>query len=170
MARVTAQVFSNGATQRLSNLNLQQKAVLCALAALEKQKRESQVQRAMFSTPSKTDTTAPSVKRLFETYSMLCKREKLFHALSSIEFRDVVSGLEALSLISAADGKAGSFATPLTPSRTPGRKSKNAFLGAAAVGDERRVASVVSVKEIESAIKGGPGGELLREMLEGSVL
>lgn len=168
MAKVTAQVFSNGATQRLSGLNLQQKAVLCALAALEKHKRSTQIEKTMFSTPSKSNTTAPSVKQLFEAYSSLCKRENLFHPLSSMEFRDVVSGLETLSLLSAADGKNGSFAVPITPSRTPGRKPKGAF-GGAAVGDERRVASAVAMKEL-GAVLTGPGGELLREMLEGNAL
>ncbi|CAK4034487.1 Cell division control 6 [Lecanosticta acicola] len=164
MAKVTAQVFSNGATQRLSGLNLQQKAVLCALAALEKRKRETQVERTMLCTPSKANSTAPSVKQLFEAYSGLCKRENLFHPLTNMEFRDVVSGLETLSLVSAVDGKNGSFAVPITPSRTPGRKPKGAF-GGAAIGDERRVASAVGVKEL-SAVLTGPGGDLLREMLE----
>lgn len=168
MAKVTAQVFSNGATQRLSGLNLQQKAVLCALAALEKHKRETQMEKTMFSTPSKSNSTAPSVKQLFEAYSGLCKRENLFHPLSSMEFRDVVSGLETLSLVSAVDGKNGSFAVPITPSRTPGRKPKGAF-GGVAVGDERRVASAVAMKEL-GAVLSGPGGELLREMLEGGAL
>jgi cell division control protein 6 len=169
MARVTAQAFSNGATQRLAGLNLQQKAVLCALAALEKRKRDTQVMRVMTSTPSKSNTSAPSVKQLFEAYSGLCKRENLFHALSSVEFRDVVSGLETLSLVSAVDGKTGSFVLPVTPGRTPGRPKKDGF-GGAAIGDEsRRVASAVGVKELEAVLE-GPGGEMLRLMLEGDGL
>ncbi|KAK4615693.1 Cell division control protein 18 [Fulvia fulva] len=169
MARVTALAFSNGATQRLGGLNLQQKAVLCALAALERRKRETQVEKTMFATPSKTNnSSAPSVKQLFEAYSGLCKHENLFHALSSLEFRDVVSGLETLSLVSGVDGKNGSFAVPITPSRTPGRKPKGAF-GGAAIGDERRIASAVSVKELSGALE-GPGGDLLKEMLEGNGL
>lgn len=167
MAKVTAQVFSNGATQRLKSLNLQQKAVLCALAALERRKRETQVDRTMFATPSKTNSSAPSLKQLYDAYSSLCKRDNLFHALSSVEFRDVVSGLETLSLVTAADSKNGSFAIPITPSRTPGRK-KNTFVGQA-VGDERRVASAVGVKELHAALE-GPGGDLLRDMLEGDAL
>lgn len=166
MAKVTAQAFSNGATQRLAGLNLQQKAVLCALAALEKRKRDTQVMRVMTSTPSKSNTSAPSVKQLFEAYSGLCKRENLFHALSSAEFRDVVSGLETLSLVSAVDGKTGSFVLPITPSRTPGRPRKDTF-GGAAIGDERRVASAVGAKEL-SAVLDGPGGEQLQQMLEGN--
>lgn len=168
MAKVTAQVFSNGATQRLTSLNLQQKAVLCALAALEKQKRETQIDRVMFATPSKKESSAPSVKQLFEAYTKLCKRDNVFHALSSVEFRDVVAGLETLSLLSAVDGKNGSFATPMTPSRTPGRTKKNGFAGER-IGDERRVASAVGMKELNASLE-GPGGELLKEMLEDGVL
>ena len=168
MAKVTSQAFGNGTTQRLSTLNLQQKAVLCALSALEKQKRDNQVAKTMFSTPSKHNSTAPTIKQVFDAYSNLCKRDNLLHPLSSVEFRDVVSGLETLSLVSAADGKNGSFVIPITPSRTPSRRGKGGF-GTAAMSDERRIASVVSQKELSAALE-GVGGELLREILEGGGL
>lgn len=168
IAKVTAQVFGNGTTQRLGALNLQQKAVLCALSALEKRKRDTQVERTMFATPSKQTSTAPSVKQLFEAYSNLCKQDKLLHPLTSIEFRDVVSGLETLSLVSGVDGKNGSFAMPITPTRTPSRKGRGGF-GMAMAGDDRRVASVVGQKELLSALEGA-GGELLRDILDGDVL
>jgi len=174
MAKVTAQVFSNGTTQRLATLNLQQKAVLCSLAALERRKREHQHDRTVFATPSKhhNNGTAPTVKQLYETYANLCKRENLLHPLSSVEFRDVVSGLETLSLVSAADGKNGSFVLPVTPSRTPSRRGRGGFGGMAASvgrGDERRVASAVGLKELDAVLEGA-GGELLREILEGGGL
>lgn len=167
MAKVTAQAFSNGATQRLKSLNLQQKAVLCTLAALEKKKRDNQIERYIMATPSKVNRTAPSIKQLFEAYSGLCKREYLFASLSNQEFRDVVSGLEALSLISDVDGKNGSFA-PVTPSKTPSRRGKGGF-GGAVRGDDRRVASTVGMKELHAALE-GPGGDLLKTMLEGNGL
>jgi cell division control protein 6 len=167
MAKITAQVFNNGTTQRLWSLNLQQKAVLCSLAALEKKKRDNQIERYIMATPSKVNRTAPSIKQLFEAYSGLCQRGNLFAALSNMEFRDVVSGLETLSLVSAVDGKMGSFA-PVTPSRTPSRKGKGGF-GGAVRGDDRRVASAVGMKELHAALE-GPGGDLLREMLEGNGL
>lgn len=167
MAKITAQVFNNGATQRLGSLNLQQKAVLCSLAALEKKKRDNQIERYIMATPSKVNRTAPSIKQLFEAYIGLCQRGNLFAALSNMEFRDVVSGLETLSLVSAVDGKMGSFA-PVTPSRTPSRKGKGGF-GGAVRGDDRRVASAVGMKELHAALE-GPGGDLLREMLEGNGL
>ena len=163
MAKITSQVFSNGATQRLACLNLQQKAVLCALASLEKDKQATETERTIFSTPSKHNKSAPSIKQLFEAYSALCKRENLLQPLSSVEFRDVVSGLETLSLVSGVDGKNGSF-TPITPSKTPSRKGKGGF-GGMVSGDERRVASAVDKKELMGALQGA-GGELLREILE----
>ncbi|GAB7349570.1 hypothetical protein MBLNU459_g0264t1 [Dothideomycetes sp. NU459] len=166
MARVTAQVFSNGTSQRLTTLNLQQKAVLCALSALEKKRREAP-SSSIFATPSKNANAAPTVKQLFEAYSTLCKRENLLHPLTSMEFRDVVSGLETLSLVSAVEGKGGSFALPITPSRTPSRKGKGGFSGAA-VGDERRMAGCVGYGELAAALQ-GPGSDILREILEGDV-
>ena len=81
-----------------------------------------------------------------------------------MEFRDVVSGLETLSLVSGVEGKNGSF-TPITPSKTPSRKGKGGF-GGMGSGDERRVASAVDKKELMGALQGA-GGELLREILEG---
>lgn len=166
MAKVTAQVFSNGTSQRLTTLNLQQKAVLCALSALEKKKREGP-SSSIFATPSKTANAAPTIKQLFEAYSALCKRENLLHPLTSMEFRDVVSGLETLSLVSAVEGKGGSFAIPITPSRTPSRKGKGGFAGAA-IGDERRIAGCVGHGELAAALQ-GPGSDILKQILEGNV-
>ena len=127
VAKVTAQVFGNGTTQRLNTLNIQQKAVLCALSALERKKRDDHVEKTMFATPSKNNTTAPSIRQIFDAYSSLCRHENLLHPLSNIEFRDVVSGLETLGLVSAVDGKNSSFAVPITPSKTPSRKGKGNF-------------------------------------------
>ena len=172
MAKVTAQVFSNGTSQRLGALNLQQKAGMCALAALEKRKREAQVERTMYATPSKHSGNpgAPTVKQLYEAYSDLCKQEKLLHALSSVEFRDVMSGLETLGLVADAEAKDSSLGGPGTPSRTSGRKARAVGFGGVGMGDERRVASVVGVKELESSLNGA-GAEILRKMLvDGALL
>ncbi|SMR55422.1 unnamed protein product [Zymoseptoria tritici ST99CH_1A5] len=168
MAKATSQAFSNGAVQRLSSLNLQQKAVLCALAATEKRAQEAEVPWAAPSTPSKSQTSAPTIKALFETYTTLCKKEHLFHPLSSAEFRDVVSGLETLSLVSAIEGsgKGGSFGALMTPVKTPGKGRKGGW-ATGTVGDERRMKSAVGVKELMSVVEKGVAGELLREMVEG---
>ncbi|KAI5275455.1 cell division control protein [Aureobasidium subglaciale] len=166
VAKVTAAVFSNGASQRLASLNLQQKAVLCALSALEKKKRDAPSVVTFPMTPSKHANAAPTIRQLYEAYCTLCNRENLLHALTSIEFRDVVSGLETLSLVSAVETKgASSFSMPLTPSRTPSRRSKSGFSGAA-TGDDRRVAACVGHAELVSALK-GPGSDILKEMIEG---
>jgi cell division control protein 6 len=162
MARITAAVFSNGTVQRLQNLNLQQKAVLCALSALEKKKRSSAVENVL-ATPSKTHSTAPTIKVLFEAYTALCKRENILHPLTSTEFRDIVGSLETLSLISAVEGKAGSL---VVTAGTPSRKGRGGGFGGAVVED-RRVASSVGTKELAAALV-GPGSGILRGILEGN--
>ncbi|KAI9717542.1 MAG: hypothetical protein M1812_004683 [Candelaria pacifica] len=162
MARISSSAFGNGTAQRLQGLNLQQKAALCALVALEKKKRNSP-SNSIFATPSKTASTAPTVRALFEAYCGLCKRDNMLHPLSSTEFRDVVGSLETLSLVAAADGKRSSFALPGTPSK----KGRAAF--GAGQGEERRVASCVGDKEIESAVE-GVGGGILKGILSGEGL
>lgn len=175
MAKVTALVFSNGTSQRLQSLNLQQKAVLCALSASEERRRDSPSTTTnnnnnnMTATPSKTANAAPTVKQLFEAYTLLCKRENLLHPLTSVEFRDVVAGLETLSLVSPVEGRNGSFAVPITPTKTPGRKARAGFAVGAAPGDERRLASCVGFKELADGLQ-GPGSEILKEILEGDAL
>lgn len=165
VAKITAQVFSNGASQRLASLNLQQKAVLCSLAALEQRKQASQLDRSMYDTPSKVDKSAPTVKQLCDAYTLLCKQGEMLQPLSTLEFCDIVSRLESQSLITCANGKAGSFANPLTPSRTPSRKLKAGFTGMT-LGDERRITSGVGRRELEASVQGA-GSELLRDILSG---
>lgn len=161
IAKITSSIFSNGATQRLQNLNLQQKAALCALVALEKKKRATTSD--IMATPSKSARAAPTIRALYESYAMLCKRDHLLHPLSSTEFRDVVGSLETLSLVNTLDGKAGS----LTGSGTPSRKGKSSFkMG---TGDEKRVGSCVGEKELEEAVQGA-GSSILRGILSGDAL
>jgi cell division control protein 6 len=161
MARITAAVFSNGTTQRLQNLNLQQKAVLCSLSAMEKKKRNS-AGESVLATPSKTHNTAPTIKELFEAYTALCRRENILHPLTSTEFRDIVGSLETLSLISAVEGKSGSLVAAGTPSR---RGRGKGFSGV--VIEDRRVASAVSNKELSDGLTGA-GSSILKGILEGN--
>lgn len=177
--KVTSAAFSNGTNQRLKMLNLQQKAALCALLALERRNREAirtstpnTPSRTMPSTPaSKNNITAPTIKTLFDTYAVLCKRSDAvaLHPLSSSEFREVVGSLETLSLIAGVDGKNGSFVSnspqPGTPSGRKGRKP--AFAGDSI--DDKRVASCVGEKELEQAAE-GPGVDILRSILSGNAL
>jgi cell division control protein 6 len=161
VARITAAVFSNGTVQRLQNLNLQQKAVLCSLSALEKKMRSSADQDIM-NTPSKSKSTAPTIKVLFEAYTNLCKKENVLHPLTSTEFRDVVGSLETLSLISAVEGKTGSL---VITTGTPSRKGRGGGGFGGAVVDDRKVASSVDTKELKTALV-GPGSSILRDILE----
>ncbi|KAF9692563.1 hypothetical protein EKO04_009622 [Ascochyta lentis] len=160
MAKITAAVFSNGTTQRLQNLNLQQKAVLCSLSAMERKKRASAADHVL-SAPSRSHNTAPTIKELFEAYTALCKHENVLHPLTSTEFRDIVGSLETQSLVSAVEGKAGSLVADAgTPSRR-GRKTSG-FPGV--VVEDRRVASAVGIAELENALTGA-GSSILKGIL-----
>lgn len=176
--KVTSAAFSHGTSQRLKTLNLQQKAALCALHALERRNREA-IRNSTPSTPSKSfpstpsskfNVAAPTIKTLFETYALLCKRSDavVLHPLSSSEFREVVGSLETLSLVSAVDGKNGSFVASSQPGTPSGRKGrKPAFVGGSV--DDKRVASCVGDREIEQAAE-GPGADILRSILSGEAL
>lgn len=159
--KITLATFSNGANQRLKTLNLQQKAALCALVALEKRKRA--IAENVGSTPSKTRNAAPTIKALYDVYSMLCKRDSILHPLTSTEFRDVIGSLETLSLVGAVDGHNGSFVGMNTQKRT--RK----FGSGVGKGDEKRVAACVSEKEVAVAVE-GLGGGILKSILNGEGL
>lgn len=160
--KITSSTFGNGANQRLKALNLQQKAALCALIALEKRKRE--LSSNVMATPSKSRVVAPTIKALYDVYCMLCKHDSILHPLTSTEFRDVVGSLETLSLISAVDGKNGSFVGLSTPS-----KRARKFGGGIGVGDEKRVGSCVGEKEVAAAVE-GLGAGILKNILSGEGL
>lgn len=160
--KITAAAFSNGTTQRLKALNLQQKAALCALVAYEKRIRSAAKMANGGATPSKSKLLAPTIKTLFDAYCQLCTRDSVLHPLSSSEFREVAGSLETLGLVTASDGKTGSFAAPQTPSKR-GRKTM------AATGDERRLTSCVAEKEMESVAE-GIGAAILKSILSGEAL
>ncbi|KAI1390315.1 cell division control protein Cdc6 [Hypoxylon trugodes] len=163
--KITAAAFSNGTSQRLKTLNLQQKAALCSLMALEKRNRASRAS-SVLATPTKSQTVAPTIKILFDTYCLLCTRESVLHPLSSSEFREVIGSLETLSLVSAVDGKTGSLAMLQTPSK---RGKKNGFGSGVGLADEKRVASCVGEKELEQAVE-GLGADILKSILSGEAL
>ena len=167
--KVTAAAFSHGTNQRLKTLNLQQKAALCSLMAIENRNRATAAEKAALSTTpsSKSQVAAPTVKSLFDIYSVLCTRDSVLHPLSSSEFREVIGSLETLSLITAVDGKTGSFAVLQTPGR---RKRKDIFANVHGLGDEKRVACCVGEKEMEQALDSGAGAGILRSILSGEAL
>lgn len=162
--KITASTIGNGTSQRLKTLNLQQKAALCALFALEKRKRIALSN--VMATPSKSNIAAPTVKALYDTYCMLCRRDSVLHPLTSTEFRDVIGSLETLSLISAVDGKSGSFVGLNTPSK---RGRKGGFGSGVGTGDEKRVGSCVGERELNQAAE-GLGAAILKSILSGEGL
>ncbi|KAI0404803.1 P-loop containing nucleoside triphosphate hydrolase protein [Xylaria palmicola] len=163
--KITTATFSNGTSQRLKALNLQQKAALCSLTALEKRNRAS---RSTFvpQSPFKPQTSAPTVKSLYDTYCVLCTRDSVLHPLSGSEFREVIGSLETLSLVSEVDGKTGSLAVLQTPSK---RAKRAGFAAGVGLADERKVASCVGEKELEQGIE-GLGADILRSILSGEAL
>ncbi|QSZ30107.1 hypothetical protein DSL72_004627 [Monilinia vaccinii-corymbosi] len=165
--KITASTFGNGSTQRLKALNLQQKAALCALLARESRNRAQSSN--LLATPSKSHNLAPTIKQLYNTYSMLCTRDAILHPLTSTEFRDVVGSLETLSLVAAVDGKNGSFVLNGVGARGRGRPSKKFFGTGGGVGDEKRVASCVGEKEVAAAVE-GLGAGILKSILSGEGL
>ncbi|KAH8648957.1 P-loop containing nucleoside triphosphate hydrolase protein [Tricladium varicosporioides] len=160
--KITSSTFGNGANQRLKTLNLQQKAALCALVALEKRKRNQAAN--LLATPSKSTSQAPTIKALYSVYCTLCTRDSILHPLTSTEFRDVVGSLETLSLISAVDGKNGSFVGLSTPS-----KRARKFGSGVGTGDEKRVGSCVGEREVAQAVE-GLGAGILKSILSGEGL
>ena len=151
VSRVSAAALSNGISQRLQRLNLQQKAALCALAYHEKASRKAA--RSIFATPSKS-SLAPNIRKLYETYCTLCKREDALHPLSNTEFVDILGGLETLGLVGeetcgrGLSGKAGA----------PTRRGKQ-------VREEKRYVSFVDEREVQGCLEGVSGG-ILRGLLD----
>ena len=187
--KVTAAAFSNGTSQRLKTLNLQQKAALCALIAKQNHSRDVSNAAMVRNTPSKGSLTpvgtpsrtgrggssngssgmaAPTIRMLFEAYTTLCTAESVLHPLSASEFREVVSSLETLGLVQEVDGRTGSLVVGTAGgSSTPGgRKRTTGF----PTGDQRRVASCVGHGEMEQLVSEGVGEGILRSILSGEML
>ncbi|EXJ96325.1 hypothetical protein A1O1_01451 [Capronia coronata CBS 617.96] len=151
VAKIASGIFNNGTVSRLGGLNLQQKAVLCSLVASENR----QYRRDPYTTPSKSWSKIPTIKKLFEKYALLCRRDDgLLQPLKNTEFRDVVASLEILGLIQEASGRNSSL---LTPSKTPSRSGR--------AMDDMQVTSAVSEKEMRDSLN-GPGSDLLLRLLD----
>lgn len=194
VVRVASTAFSNGTKERLQSLNLQQKAVLCSLSALERQNGRVQDEASLdilsqpwtsllpspTATPSKkrvnttTDlpvmqgtgnvSVAPRIREVYEAYGALCTRENVLPALSYSEFRDVISNLETVGLLTAADGKSGSFVQVTTPSRK-GRGSRGIT---STKMEDRRVHGSASVEELKQSLESaGAVRWVLERMMEG---
>ena len=148
VSRASAMALSNGTTQRLETLNLQQSAALCALIAHQKASRNAV--SSILSTPSKKRSPAASLRMLYGTYCGLCKRENELHPLTAVEFRDVVSGLETQGLIGEEMGGRGTV-----KSLTPGKTIRL---------DEKRFLSSVNEQDVQICLD-RRGGNILRKLL-----
>lgn len=166
VARITTSAFGQGTVQRLKNLNLQQKAALCALIALERKRRQTDI----LSTPSKSRFAAPTVKQAFDTYCTLCRNDNILHPLTSTEFKDVLSNLETMGLVGdyQGRGRGGTLAGGSDIRRTPSKS--NSVTSTPHKGmDEQGLVCFVSQCEIEGQIA-GPGEGILRRLLRGEGL
>lgn len=147
VSRVSAATLSNGTSQRLQTLNLQQKAALCALVSHQQSARHTVT--SIFATPSK-GRAAPTVRKLYETYCTLCNQEHALHPLTNTEFADIVSGLETLGLIGDERSGRGLSAVGGTPSK----KRKGA-------GEDKKIVCFVDIDEMKSCLEGASRGILL---------
>ena len=152
VSRVSAAALSNGTSQRLRTLNLQQKAALCALVSHQKSIRKSK--SCIFGTPSKAPFAASTMSKLYSTYCILCKRENALHPLTGTEFADVVTGLETLGMVGEESGgrRVGAKVG------TPNGKGKG-------VKEERKFVGLVDEGELRKVLDGLEGG-LLRGFLD----
>jgi cell division control protein 6 len=166
VARITAAVFGQGTTQRLQGLNLQQKAALCALVALDRKRRSGEI----YATPSKSRVNAPTVRELFDTYCSLCRTDNVLHPLTATEFKDVVGSLETLGLVGEFQGRGrgGTIAGGSGIHRTPSKSGNNASTPSRG-SDEKGLACFVTEKEIINQIA-GPGEGVLKALLAGDCL
>ncbi|CAL5868459.1 uncharacterized protein PFLUO_LOCUS2685 [Penicillium psychrofluorescens] len=166
IAKVTSSAFGQGTVQRLQGLNLQQKAAICALIALERKRREGDIP----STPSKSRMAAPSIKQAFDTYCALCRNDNILHPLTATEFKDVLGNLETMGLVGEYQGRGrgGTLAAGSDIRRTPS-KSGNTPATPHRGLDEQGLVCFVTQKEIESQIA-GPGEGILRRLLRGEGL
>lgn len=167
VARVTSSAFGNGTTERIQDLNLQQKAALCALISFGKKQHTANV---VYKTPTKSPrSTAPTSRELFETYSGLCRRDNVLQPLTATEFRDVISNLETMGLVGEVDGRGRGAGSPAgasglfsTPTRS-GRGRPPAVRNMVRTDDSGLVC-LVGEKEVQSQIS-GPGEGILRALL-----
>ena len=162
VARISSAVFGQGTSQRLQGLNLQQKAAICALIALDKLRRNGNV----FVSPSKAKSAAPTIKQLFDTYCTLCRIDNVLHPLTNVEFKDVIGSLETMGLVGEFHCRnrggtlAGGSGILRTPSKSNGPSTPRKSL------DETGLVCFVTEKEVENQIS-GPGESILRSLLRG---
>jgi cell division control protein 6 len=166
IARITSAAFGQGTVQRLQALNLQQKAAICSLLALDRKRRESDIP----GTPSKSKMSAPTIKQVFDTYCTLCRKDNILHPLTATEFKDVIGNLETMGLVGEFQGRArgGTVSGGSDIRRTPSKAGCGPMTPRKGM-DEQGLVCFVSQKEIENQIA-GPGEGILRRLLMGEGL
>ncbi|KAK6334083.1 AAA ATPase [Orbilia brochopaga] len=140
IARISTTSFGITSNTRLKSLNINQKAVVCALVVLSR----------------KMNGGGVPVKELWQRYLELCKSDNvLFPTVTKMEFVDILSALEAAG-VAEVDGGVGSTGVAGTPSKR-GRK-------AAVVGKEERLIRATVKEEEVKAVVGADGGQILMKM------
>ena len=174
--------FGQGTIQRLQNLNLQQKATICALITLDRKRRNNTNETTLLPSSntspksSMRNQQAPTVKQAFDTYCSLCRNDNIIHPLTATEFKDVLSNLETMGLVGEYQGGyrdfgggvgAGGTYSPSSSKSSPRRGGGGGGTTTTPVRgpDENRLVCFVSQKEIEGQIS-GPGENILRRLLE----
>ncbi|KAJ6263425.1 Cell division control protein [Drechslerella dactyloides] len=143
IARISTTSFGITSNTRLKSLNINQKAVVCALVVLSR----------------KTNGGGVPVKDLWQRYLELCKADNvLFPTVTKMEFLDILSGLEAAG-VAEVDGGTGGSGVAGTPSKR-GRK-------AAVVGKEERLIRATVKEDEVKAVVGADGGQVLMKMFSG---
>lgn len=135
VARVCSIVFGNNGTSRIKGLNLQQKAVLCALCSSERLPQFS---------------LKITVQVLYDRYVLASSQERDIIPLSYVDYMDVVSALESHGVLSlnGVCGRKGLGSSYIRRSKG-GSGSGSGKLGS--VTDDfgqRRVSSSVSYQDV----------------------
>ncbi|KAF3937611.1 hypothetical protein ABW19_dt0204189 [Dactylella cylindrospora] len=143
IARISTTSFGITSNTRLKSLNLNQKAVVCALVVLGR----------------RTNGGGVPVKDLWQRYLELCKSDNvLFPTVTKMEFTDILSGLEAAGVVEMDGGASG---TGLGGGATPSRRGRKAGLGNK---EEKMIRSTVKEDEVKTVISGEGGHQILMRM------
>ncbi|EWC46272.1 hypothetical protein DRE_04443 [Drechslerella stenobrocha 248] len=139
VARISSTSFGITAGTRLKALNMNQKAVVCALVVLAR----------------KSGGGGVPVKDLWTRYLQLCKADSvLFPTVTKMEFLDILSGLEGAGVAEVSDAGKG------TGTGTPSKRGRKTGMGGA---DERMIRATVKEEEVR-AVVGADGGQVLLKM------
>ncbi|KAK6529784.1 AAA ATPase [Arthrobotrys megalospora] len=138
IARISTTSFGITSNTRLKTLNINQKAVVCALVVLSR----------------KVNGGGVLAKDLWQRYLELCKSDSvLFPTVTKMDFLDILGGLEAAGVAEVSGGSGPSGG--LTPSKR-GR-------GKASGKEEKMIRATVKEEEVKTVL-GQDGGQVLLKM------